>query len=399
MRIFDVLTPWRAKWYPIGILIGIALGFAIALVTGEGATTLTGRLGGDFPAFYAAGRLAASGEFAKIYDLERMTREEEAYLPGEQGVLPFPYPPHVALAYAPLSCFSFRIAYVVHTIIMLTALIVATRLIVSIRPDLHSYFYMILALCLFYYPMMRSVFGGQNTAISFLLITLVWYCTLINREFLAGLCLGALLFKPQFALPLLGLFVLSGRWRSALTGVLSGLLVLAGSYALPGQVLVRWFDFAPWFSEIDAGVNRVNSISFPGFLEALLGSRSLVFDVLGWTLVVVSIVLVSAVWFFGGREVNFSLLIAVACPVLILAPPHVMYYDISISILSVVAIFGNLRFDAELIGLLWLLGWSQILGPRLGFSPLFFSALGAFLVSVCISAPKLWPYLKFRMTV
>src|SRR5262249_3233805 len=53
------LNARRLRLYPRAIFAAIAVGFAIAVAFGSGTRTLTGRLGGDFPAFYGAGRILA----------------------------------------------------------------------------------------------------------------------------------------------------------------------------------------------------------------------------------------------------------------------------------------------------------------------------------------------------
>ena len=59
----SLITPWRLKWYSIAVLFGIFLALVIALLSGTGPKILSGRLGGDFPAFYAAGRIVATFGF------------------------------------------------------------------------------------------------------------------------------------------------------------------------------------------------------------------------------------------------------------------------------------------------------------------------------------------------
>ena len=47
------LTPWRIRWYSASILFAIFLGFIICVFYGTGSETISGRLGGDYPAFYS----------------------------------------------------------------------------------------------------------------------------------------------------------------------------------------------------------------------------------------------------------------------------------------------------------------------------------------------------------
>jgi hypothetical protein len=141
----------------------------------------------------------------------------------KNGFLAFSYPPFVALAYYPLSLFGYRISYIIHSLLMVSALVLTIQLIRPFNPLIDQYKLSALALSLSFYPLFRAIWGGQNTAVILLLIVGTWRMALAHREWLAGIILGLLLFKPQFAIPLIGLFVLSGRWRvglgSALTAV------------------------------------------------------------------------------------------------------------------------------------------------------------------------------------
>ncbi|MDH3738614.1 MAG: hypothetical protein OER92_05420, partial [Alphaproteobacteria bacterium] len=62
-----VLTPWRVKWYSRGALFALAVAFVVILVSGSGTDTLTGRVGGDYPAFYTAGQIIADGQAETLY--------------------------------------------------------------------------------------------------------------------------------------------------------------------------------------------------------------------------------------------------------------------------------------------------------------------------------------------
>ena len=55
------LTPWRVRWYSASILSAIFLGFMICAIYGTGGSTIYGRLGGDYPAFYSIGRYSCKG--------------------------------------------------------------------------------------------------------------------------------------------------------------------------------------------------------------------------------------------------------------------------------------------------------------------------------------------------
>ncbi len=59
----------------------LALAFVISLASGSGAHTASGRLGGDYPAFYAAGRLVTSNERPDMYDAATQAASQAGLFP------------------------------------------------------------------------------------------------------------------------------------------------------------------------------------------------------------------------------------------------------------------------------------------------------------------------------
>ncbi len=365
-----ILTPWRVKWYSRGALFALAVAFVVILVSGSGTTTLTGRIGGDYPAFYSAGKIIADGEAENLYSL-RTQREYQQELIGDQsGVLAFAYPPHFALFYAPLSELPFRVSYAVHTLAMVAALALACLLIQRIYPNLIAKPELLFFLAFTAYPIFRSVIGGQNTALSILLIVLCWYKVLHNKHYQAGIYLGLLLFKPQFAVPLAGLFLLSGRWRVWVSAGATGIVLIALNSALLGPGwFADWFDIVRTFSRFDVQVNFAELVSWQGFIQAVVGQGNGFAVALGWGLSGATILAISWVWFAGGRTADFNAQLALASICIVLISPHTLYYDSGIVLIAVVVLLNRFgRLNANLILGVWAAGILQLLSPALGVS-------------------------------
>ena len=365
-----VLTPWRMKWYSRGALLALAVAFVVILVTGSGTTTLTGRIGGDYPAFYTAGQIIADGKADTLYSLSQQRAYQKEFVGEDSGVLPFAYPPHFALVYAPLSQLPFRISYAVHTLAMVAALALACLLIQRLYPQLIASPYLLFFVAFTAYPIFRAVFGGQNTALSILLIVLCWYHVLHNKHYQAGIFLGLLLFKPQFALPLAGLFFLSGRWRVWVSGAATGIVLFAVSSVLMGPAwFVDWFELIGTFSGADVRFNFAELVSWQGFSQAVMGAGDGVAVALGWGLSVATVIAVSWVWYAGGQKADFNAQLALAVPCILLVSPHTLYYDGGILLIAVVVLLNKLgRLNANLILVVWAAGLLQLLSPRLGVS-------------------------------
>ena len=366
----SVLTPWRLKWYSRGAVLAIAVAFLVVVMTGSGNTTLTGRIGGDYRAFYAAGEIVAEGEVENLYSLQTQFDHQRKLLLEPKEFLVFAYPPHFALAYAPLAELPFRVSYIVHTLIMVAALALACVLIQRMYPKLIESPFLLFFLALTAYPILRSVFGGQNTALTILLIVLCWYNVLHNRHYQAGIYLGLLFFKPQFAVPLAGLFFLSGRWRVWMSAGATGIVLFAVNWALLGpDWFVDWIDGARSQFLLDGRISYTAMVSWLGAAHGLFGANPDVANVIGWTLSVLTILAISWVWYRGGQKADFSAQLALAALCLPLISPHTAYYDTGIALIAVVVLLSRLGgLNLGLIVAVWAAGALELLAPIAGFS-------------------------------
>ncbi len=397
-RMLDsILTPWRLKWYSRGALLALAVAFVVILLSGSGPQTLTGRIGGDYPAFYSAGQIIAGGEAKNLYSPQTQAAYQKPLIGDQSGVLLFAYPPHFAMLYAPLAELPFRLSYAVHTLALVAALALACVLIQRIYPTLIDSPFLLFFLALTAYPIIRSVMGAQNTALSLLLIVLCWYSVLNNRHYQAGIFLGLLFFKPQFAVPLTGLFLLSGRWRVWLTAAATAIVLFALSTAIMGPAwFADWLDMARTFSRFDVQVNFGELVSWQGFLQALFGDGNGVAVGLGWILSTATVLGASWVWFAGGRQADFNAQIGLASVCIVLISPHTLYYDSGIALIAFIVVLS--RFGALNPGLIlgvWAAGYLQLLSPVLGFS-LSFLPLVLILI---LAAMYLWPHAIKRSEV
>jgi hypothetical protein len=378
------VTPWRLKWYPRVVLIALSVGTIFGVLYGKGLNTLTGRLGADYPAFYGAGRIIAQGEWNQLYNAKRQMLAQENFIPGEPGYLCFAYPPYVALLYWPFSLLEYRLSYTLHTLLMVGALLLTLHLVRPMIKEVDQHYLCAFTLTLLFYPIFRSVLGGQNTAITLLIVALTWRAVENGHEYLGGALLGLLLFKPQFALPLIGVFVLSGRCRVGLGSVFTAVILYGIGVWMQGPNWVTtWFKFGQWFSHADASVNSNNAISWLGFFQAFFDVGSKTALILGWGMTLGTIVGLSWIWWAGGPEADLTSQIGLASVCLVLIPPHTMYYDMGLLFFTYAAlIVKKEKGRILLIGTVWLLGFSQMVSGLIGFSPLFFLVVFTWILGI-----------------
>ena len=347
-------TPRRQTLYPAAILVGLALGFSIFMLTSRGVTTLLGgRMGGDFPAFYAAGRIAASDHPERLYDPATQREAQRDLIPGEPGAwIPFAYPPYVATLYRPLAALPFRAAYLLHTLIMAAFCVAAVRLLLTNTESTNRWLFYA-AIAMTFYPMLRAILGGQNTAFSFFCSAATIAALRRQRPLEAGVWLGAWLFKPQLALMVTLMLVVAGHRR-----VLAGLAVATCALYAAGAMLggpgwpVWWYhEGVQPFIAMDFLANSVNAIS--------LRETALRLDApyLAIPLVLLAVLLAAAaIRYFRLKP---DAVVGGATATAVLVSPHALYYDGGLALVGLIGADAR-RPHPSWILIPWLLSCAQL---------------------------------------
>jgi hypothetical protein len=200
------------------------------LLTNPGLTDLMGKpLGSDFVAFYAASKLALSGDPSGIYTIAKLHPMEKAVIGAQVGLRPWHYPPSFLLIILPLALFPCGVAFVLW---ILPAWYGYTRMIKYLAP--HSFTpWLFLA----FLPAINNFFYGQNGFLSTLLMG-GGLLLVDSHPFLGGWLLGLLSFKPQLAMVIPVALAAGRNWRA-----LGGATVGAAGLALLSLLVL---GIAPW---------------------------------------------------------------------------------------------------------------------------------------------------------
>lgn len=370
---------FRLRAYPRAFLGAVLVVLVAGTIFGSGVGTATGRLGGDFPSFYGAGSIVARGDGDRLYD-PALQAEVQADLFGDDtGFLYFAYPPYYAYPYAALSVLPFRAAFLVHALLLIVALWLAIQLAAPLLPRLLASTdrkIAALAVLLASYPMLRSVLGGQNTPLTLLLIVAVWRFAEDERDLAAGLALSALLYKPQFGLPLLVFVVVARRWRIVKWWAFGAAgLYLAGAAMLGLGWVQDWLEQVAPFNDVNLAVNGDLMVSAAGWWQNLLGQPE-AFVLAG--LSIVAAAAVAAV--FWWRRGLTTVAVAMAAPVIVIVAPSALYYDAALGLVAFgAAIEGKTATGWYALTTFVVLSYTQLAASTLGWSPLF-PLLGATLV-------------------
>ena len=360
------------------MLLGVlAVVVVFAAFAGSDARTLSGPLGGDFPSFYGAGSIVADGHGDQLYDAELQAAVQEELIGEDGGFLYFAYPVFVAYAYAPLSFLPYRLAWVLHVVFMACALWAAIRLARPLLPAVirtTDHELAVLAVALATYPILRAVLGGQNTTVTLFLVVAVWRFASDDNDVLAGIALAAMLYKPQFGLPLLLLVMLARRWR--IVGWWSagavGLYVVSAAFTGPAWV-AEWLRRAGDFDDLNVVVNGDLMVSAIGFFRNLIGPEAVAAVVLAGVIVVLVALPTGSSWW---RDHVSSSSVALAAPALVIVAPSALYYDAGLMLVTIaVALAMKVRTSTAVTWAVVAVSWSQLAAETLGWSPLFFVVL------------------------
>jgi len=356
------------RLYPRVFLGVVSAAFVLVVILGSGSSTASGRIGGDFPAFYSAGSMVATGNVDQLYDLTAQELAQQDMLGPEEGFLTFPYAPHVALAYAPLSLLNYRLAYVIHTAAMVAALIAALALIRPMVAVVDRWFTLAVASAIGFYPIFMAVGGGQNTAVTLVLVAWMWRSLDDDREVPAGIAVALMVFRPQYALPMMALLLL-GRYFRAVAWAAAGMAAtwLIGAAMMGPMWVTDWLSSVVPFMAADADTNANNAVAVIGFLQAILGADSAVGLMIGASLSVGIAAALAVTWWRG--LANLDLLVALTTTGMVLMSPHTMFYDSGIVIITVAVLVNRDPRRWPVVPLVIVAAVSQVAAPAFGFSP------------------------------
>lgn len=194
----------------------------------------------DNLAFYTGARLVRDGQTDRLYDLEAQRALQAALLPPEQRphpsyFLPFVLPPFVALALAPLSSLSVPAFYTLFGIVQLVLLALLFFLLQRIaRQWPESWRLVLLVLTALWLPNGWALFQGQFSILLAVIYVVSYLLLQQHKDKPAGMVLGALWIKPQYAVLVLPYLLLGKRWAAMAAFAATSLLLLLVSWLAMG---------------------------------------------------------------------------------------------------------------------------------------------------------------------
>jgi hypothetical protein len=199
--------------------------------------------GTDFLHFYTLGSLVLAHRGSDLYNMRAQAEIAAQRVPAAAGIRYLPlYPPQVSILFAPFARLSYPLALT--TWLALSALIygLCCYFVWRACPDLRNYGFTVLVLAFAFPAFWHLIAWGQTSALALAFFVLAFFALRKQREFLAGLAFGCLVFKPQLGLAVAIVFLITFRWK-----IIAGALLSAVT-----EFVVAWLYYGPaplweWF--------------------------------------------------------------------------------------------------------------------------------------------------------
>jgi len=284
----------------------------------------------DFIQFPIAARLIAQGRASELYNDRVLADGIRAIVGRDTTVhLQYFYGPQVALPFIPLGRFSFLVQAGIWVMLSLLMYFACVYLLWKACPALRPYRALV-ALCAIAYPPLFHFFvRGQVSAVVLVCFTAACLAFLARREWLAGIALGLLVFKPQFLVAVPLVLLLAQAWKAFAGLALSAGAQLAFAFLYFGPPVMRAYisvllHSAGRPSTTELLYSPIQMHSLRTFWELLI-SWPLGVGILYALSSIVVVGMAAAVWKSSApRPLRFSALILAS----VLVNPHIYVYDL-----------------------------------------------------------------------
>jgi alpha-1,2-mannosyltransferase len=198
--------------------------------------------GTDFLHLYTLGSVAAAHRGVDLYDMNGQAAVAAQLVPEAAGIRYLPlYPPQVSVFLTPIAHLSYGWALFLWWCSSAAVYGICCYCIWRACPNLRNHGGTVALLAAAYPAFFHLIAWGQTSAAALACFTLMFFLLRDKRDFLAGLVLGCLIFKPQLGLAAAILFVSIGAWKTVLGAVLSAAAQLSVGVLYYGiEPLRRW---------------------------------------------------------------------------------------------------------------------------------------------------------------
>ncbi len=356
LRSGDWLTAERLRTYPILLGSALLLALTALVATSHGGIDHWGRpLGTDFSGFWVAGQAVLAGHPTQPYDNALNAAAQAAAFGQADSFLPWPYPPTFLAIAALLATMPYLLALAVWQGATLAFYLCAVDRAATGLPR-----GAVLIAALAFPAVAINLLHGHNGLLSAALLA-GGGLLLPRRPLLAGVLLGLLAYKPQFALAI-PVALLAGRhwWTIVAAGTTVVLASLAACLAFglaPWQAFVANLAFTRHIVLESGGLEPYKLQSAFAAVRLIGGSVSLAYAAQAVTSLLVLRGL-AVVW---NKEADPRLKLAALIVASLLATPYAMDYDMTMlgPALAALAAYGVANgvppYGKSVLALAWIM--------------------------------------------
>lgn len=330
----------------------VALLLWLAL-TSRGTLDWRGRpLGTDFSDVWAAGRMVLDGHPTDVWTWSKhFTVQRAVHGPHLTELYAWHYPPPFLLIASALALLPYVPALIAWQLITVIPFLVTMQRLVPGRDTL--------LLTLTAPVTLLCLTQGQNGFLTALLMT-GGLMLLDRRPLAAGLLLGCLIYKPQFALVLPVMLVVGRHWRAVAGALISASILIATTLALWG-----WAAWQAFINSLPVTRTLVVENGGAGFYKIMSpfaavrmwgGSIPLAYGVQS----VFTVAAIVAVVAFSLRSDRPALRNATVCAAAVAASPYVLDYDLVLLLPALAWLYADGRrngfhpWDATIMAAVWI---------------------------------------------
>ena len=304
----------------------------------------------DFRCLYAAGYLVRTGDATHLFDYDAQRSVENARVSVEDVALPFNHAPYEALLFAPLSLLSYRSAYVTVLIGNLCLLGLAFYLLRGyLQPLRQVWSWLPEAVFACSIPVTIALFQSQDSILLFTLISAAFVLLDRGQEASAGALVSLSLFKFQYAIPILLLFLIWRRWKFVAGFTITGAALAILSFWLVGTAGLSGFIHLLSTTARLPEAQQYRLGEYPGSMPNLRGLFYVLFHSRPLVATIATALASTLLIFYTGFTKRVSLPLAVS--VAILASYHATMHDLTLTILPAGILLGE--------GLTWSEKWKM----------------------------------------
>ena len=195
----------------------------------------------DFIQFPISARLIAEGRAASLYDTRVLNQEIRAITGNTHVYLEYYYGPQVALPFLALNRLPFLTQATIWVVLSLLIYFACIDWLWKTCSALRPYPGLVSLCALAYPPLFHFFVRGQLSVLILLCFTCAYLAFRAQRDWLAGLALGCLVFKPQFLVAIPVVLLFAQAWKPLVALTLSATAQLALTLVYFGPAVMRLY--------------------------------------------------------------------------------------------------------------------------------------------------------------